>query len=539
MPDLPDTLPELLARLAGSDRQVVFPTSGAVLPHRELPLLAGSIAAVLRAGGVRRDEIVGLLMPTSPEWLAAFFGVSMTGAVVSALPLPPMVLDPETAARRLLPIVTAANLRHLVVSGIGAKVGAALAGACPGLVVIDVTEVPAGTFADAPVVRPHERAVVQFSSGSTSRPKGVVLTHRAVLAGVSAINSHIQTVPDDVLVAWVPLFHDMGLVALLCSLLTPNDAQLFSPQAFIRDPGKVLDRIAEVGGSIVTGPNFSYDKFVKAAEGRSLSLDRWRLALNGAEMVQAGTVAGFQRTFGRLGVPPSTMYPCYGMAEATLAVTLPKLGASPRTLTVDRERTEIGRPVVFSEAGRTLVGVGVAVPGMEIAVAGPHGRHLPEGWFGEIHIRGAAVTRGYLGEEPRADDDWLATGDLGFVEGGELFIAGRSKEMIVVGGRNFFPDDVENAVRVLDIVHRGHCVAVAHPFDERIVVVAESTQRSASEVSAVRGAVGSALGLSAVDVVFVPPRSLPRTTSGKWQRRLVADLVRQHLSDIPTEEGTK
>ncbi|UMP06994.1 AMP-binding protein [Amycolatopsis sp. EV170708-02-1] len=537
MADRATTLPELLTGLADSDRKVLFPTSGATLPHRALPALARSTGALLTAKGVVRDEVVGLLIPTGPEWLSSFFGVSMIGAVVSTLPLPPVVLDPEAVAQGLLPIVAAADLRHLVVAGVGRAVGAALAEARPELAVIDVTEVPAGNVPDVPV-RPHDRAVVQFSSGSTARPKGVVLTHQAMLTGVSAINTHIQTVPEDLLVGWVPLFHDMGLVSLLCSLLTPCDAHLFGPQSFIRDPGAIVEHIAEAGGTIVTGPNFSYDKFVEAAQGRSLDLSRWRLALNGAETVRPDTVTDFQRTFGPCGVPSSTMYPCYGMAEATLAVTLPKLGTPPRMLTVDRERTELNGPVVFDERGRRLVGVGVAVPGMEIAIAGTDGEHLPEGWLGEIHIRGAAVTRGYLGETPRADDDWLSTGDLGFLDNGELFIVGRRKEMIIVRGRNFFPDEVENSVRDLDVVHRGHCVAVAHPFEERIVVVAETAAQTGAEAGSIQGAVQSALGLAAVDVVLVPPRSLPRTTSGKWQRTLVAELVRRHLTDTPPQEDS-
>jgi fatty-acyl-CoA synthase len=527
--DRPGTLPELLAALADSDRQVVFPREGAVLPHRELPARARSVAAALRDAGVERGDVVGLLLPTGPQWLPAFFGVSLNGAAVAALPLPPVVLDPEAVAGQLEPIVAAAGLRHVVAAGVGRAVATALARLRPGLVVVEAASVPAAQFTGVPV-RPEDRAVVQFSSGSTARPKGVVLTHRAVLAGVSAINAHISTVPGDVLVAWVPLFHDMGLVGLLSSLLTPNDAHLLSPAAFLRDPGAVLEHIAKVGGSIVTGPNFSYERFAEAARGRELPLSRWRLAFNGAETVRPDTVAEFERVFGPMGVAPSVMYPCYGMAEATLAITLPRPGAVPRMLTVDRDRTEVGRPVPFSAAGRPLAGVGVPVPGMDVAITDLAGTLLPDGWLGEIRIHGPAVTSGYLNGDSLPAGGWLRTGDLGFFDGGELFIAGSLKEMIVVQGRNFFPEDIEDAVRTLDVVHRRHCVAVVHPLGERMVVVAETGRRSPETTAAVRGAVQSTLGLSAVDVVLVPPRSLPRTTSGKWQRTRVADLIREHLS---------
>lgn len=553
MSEQPRTLLELLATLRSSDARVVFPGTDVVLSHRELPDRAHAMARLLRASGVRAGDVVGLLMPTSPEWLPGYFGVPVAGAVVTALPLPPIVLDPPAVALRLRAIVIAGRIRHVVASGVGLAVAAELATLCPGLVVVDardarVTDEPGITM----VADPDSPAVVQFSSGSTSRPKGVVLSHRAVLAGVSAINSHIRTTPDDVLVQWVPLFHDMGVVALLCSLLTPNDAHLFSPMAFVRSPGAILAHIADVGGTIVTGPNFSYDKFAEAAAtvfGATTvekPLRRWRLALNGAELVQARTLDAFASAFSPLGVPESTMYPCYGMAEATLAVTLPRLGSPPRTVTVDRKSVGMGDRVVLlaegSPQGRVLVSVGVPVPGMEVLIEDEDGCRVSEGWLGEIVIAGPAVTSGYLNDDETTSavlrDGRLRTGDLGFRHDGELFIAGRLKEMIIIQGRNFFPEDVEEAVRSLSSIHRGHCIAIADPEAERMAVVAEVERSAEAEVCGrvtlnVRRVVSAVLGLSAVDVILVPPRALPRTTSGKWQRSLVADLVRQHRSVIP------
>ncbi|WP_405179603.1 AMP-binding protein [Nocardia sp. NBC_01377] len=547
MADKPRTLVELSDSLHRSDRAITFAETNTVLAHRDLPATTRPVIHALRAAGAGPGDVVGLLMPTSPQWLAGFFGVVGTGAAVTALPLPPMVLDPVPVAEHLEPIVRAGGLRHVLAVGIGLKVAAALAARVPGLLVLDMDRLPEAE-ADPVSVAEDTLAVVQFSSGSTSRPKGVRLTHGQFLTGVDAINTHITTTADDVLVQWVPLFHDMGLVSLMCSLLTPNDAHLFNALTFIKDPGAILRRTAEAGGTITNGPNFSFDKLIAAAattfgaeSGKPLS--KWRLALNGAEPVRPHTVREFARVFGPLGVPETTMFPGYGMAEATLAVTLPRPDTVPRTLTVDRNDLVPGRPYRLaapdSPNARDLVGVGVAVPGISLRITGLDGVELPDGHVGEIRIQGPAVTSGYLRDDEitaaTIEDGWLRTGDLGLLENGELIIVGRVKEMIVVQGRNFFPDDVEEAARRVPGVYKGHCVAVADSDAERMIVVAESEHEAATPegdavVADISSAVSRTLALSAVSVLLVPAKSLPRTTSGKWQRTLVAELARAYLS---------
>jgi fatty-acyl-CoA synthase len=548
------TLFEMLAALRSSPAKVVFP-GRTVLPHCELPARADRVASALRTAQVKPGDVVGLIVPTSPEWLAAFFGTIQAGAAVTALPMPPISVNPAAVARQMHPIAAAARLRHIVAGGAGLKIAEELAALCPGLVVVDVAKAAVAAVAvDGSFAPPdqHSLAIVQFSSGSTSRPKGVMLTHEAVITGVSGINSHILTQPTDVLVQWVPLFHDMGLIALLCALYTPNDAHLFSPLEFMRDPGAILTYIAEVGGSIVTGPNFSYEKIVEGVHkicwpervGPEGPLTRWRLALNGAEMVRAQTVTSFQESLQPLGVQDSTMYPCYGMAEATLAITLPRLGRPPRSVTIDRRAIDPGEPVrrvsPNSPDGRTLMSVGVPIPGMSVRITDLDGHSLPEGFLGEVLIQGTAVTTGYLHDEPATRaamrEGWLRTGDLGFWDSGELFIAGRLKEMIVVRGKNFFPDDIEEAVRSVPGIFRQHCLALADPAEERVIIVAETSITSPPGESLrdspaqqlqnkIYSVASSSAGLSAIDVILVPPRSLPRTTSGKWQRNMIAKLA--------------
>ncbi|MEU4796663.1 AMP-binding protein [Streptomyces sp. NPDC023327] len=543
----------LLDSLHTSAAKVVFPEQDTVLPHRVLPLQAERFAHELLEKGVRRGDVVGLLMPTAPEFLPAFFAVAGAGAAASILPLPPVVLDPAAAARHLAPMVETARMRHLVVQGTGRAIAEHLAQAHPELCLVDASATPAdvagtGTTAVQPSAGeapgPQDLALVQFTSGSTSRPRGVMHTHGGLLAGVSAINERIRASSDDVLVQWVPLFHDMGLVSLLCSLHAHADAHLFSPMAFIRKPAELVKHIARHRGTVTASPNFAYDKMASLSGGMSPALttpdglSQWRLALNGGEMVPVRTLDDFLAAFGPLGASAGTLYPVYGLAEAVLAVCLPQPGTTPRRVHVARDTLIPGQQVSFvdhQDSGVTLVGAGTPVTGIEVRITAMDANTgLGQGCLGEICIRGLPVTTGYL-HQPDATGrvlkhGWLHTGDLGFFHQGELFVAGRLKDMIVVQGRNYFPDDVEELVRDLAGVYRQRVVAIADPDTEHIVVVAESTAPPGTAqherlLRTVEGTVTTELGLSAVRVHLVAPRTLPRTTSGKWQRSRVRELL--------------
>ncbi|WP_051026613.1 non-ribosomal peptide synthetase [Nocardia higoensis] len=554
----PRTLTELLETLHHSEHTVTFADSGLTLAHRDLPAGARQVGSRLRALGAGPGDIVGLLMPTCPAWVTGFFGAVTVGAAVTGLPLPPVA--PAAATAQLMAIVRAAGVRYLLAAGAGVPVAVALVEQVPGLRYIDLDEPFDGTHdrgAEPAAIEPDALAVVQFSSGSTARPKGVLLTHAQFLSGVTALIEHTLLTGDDVLVQWVPLFHDMGLVSLMTSLLTPYDAHLFIAKTFITDAAEVLRYTARVGGTRISGPNFSYDRFIAAAaeafDGTTGEpLARWRTAVNGAEPVRPHTVREFARVFGPLGVSEAVMTPCYGMAEATLAVTIPHPDTPPRILSVDRDALVPGHPYrpVAADApnARELVGVGVPVPGISLRITDFDGAPLPDGYVGEIRVRGQAVTSGYLGDDETTAativDGWLCTGDLGFLADGELVVAGRLKEMIIVAGRNFFPDDVEEAARVVPGVFRGHCVAVADTEAERMIVVAETeagpgSPEADAAAEAIRRAVSGALALSAVTVLVVPARALPRTTSGKWQRAVIAELALTHMADRSPAEVTR
>ncbi|RDI50746.1 AMP-binding protein [Nocardia mexicana] len=519
------TAVELVEALAESSGDITFPDGAPRLAHTDLPPLAQGAARLLRDEGVRPGSVVGVLTATEPSFFPALFGVLAAGAAVSVLPTP--LLDPASAADRLAPIIDVAGMRELVVTAPFRPTAEALCALRPGLRVLDLSAPEPAAHPPARLVRPDDPAVVQFTSGSTARPKGVVLTHSQLLSGITAIVSQLRATPDDVFAQWVPLFHDLGLIGALTALATPAPSHLFGPLGFIRNPERLLEYLADRGVTICTGPNFGYERMI-GAEPRIHpgGLGRWRLAINGGETVTPRTVRRFRETFEPSGVADAAMYPCYGMAEATLAITMPEPGEEPATASVHRRHLNPGRPVVRvaddHPDATEFVALGRPVLGMRVRIV--HGdRVLPEGTLGEIEIRGDAVTSGYLNDDTATaaafHDGWLRTGDLGFQLDGQLYVVGRIKEMIVVHGRNFYPADVENVARSVAGVHHGHAVAFADARHEQIVVVAECAEPSDDRLGAdIEAAVSERLGLAAVRARLVGRNRLPRTTSGKWKR---------------------
>lgn len=525
-------VPSALGPLAAA----AFPGTGDLLTPADLDTGSARRAHGLIAAGVRPGDVVGLLLPTGPDVLMGLFGVVRAGA--AAAMLAPLSSDPEVAADRLVPAVRRARMRHLIAHPDHAAIARALAARCPSLVLLGV-DVDAPGSGGLPAVAGDDLAVVQFTSGSTGHPKGVMLSHTAVMAGLRAIVTTSAFTERDVMVTWAPHFHDLGLFGLLSILVAGGAAHVVSPLAFMRRPMAALRLMSDVGGSLMTGPDFAYRKIAAAATPEALAgldLSRWRLAYNGAEPVRADTVAEFGSRLAAAGVASSTMYPVYGMAEAVLAISFPELGAVPRVMHVDRSRlADDGLAVEVAEGAdaKALVGVGRPVAGMRVRILDDKGSECAPGRLGEIQIAGDAVTSGYL-HDPEAtaaafDGGWLRTGDLGFRSGENLYIAGRRKEMIIVRGQNHFPEDVEDIVRTAPGVHRGRCVAFADHDTEHIVVVAElRPSADHSEVTGgLRTAVAERLGLSAVRVHAVRPGWLPTTTSGKWQR----DLARRRLGE--------
>ncbi|OLB65499.1 MAG: fatty-acid--CoA ligase [Actinobacteria bacterium 13_2_20CM_2_72_6] len=529
-----DTLGACLTQLARR-----YPGAAAVFPPADERTTAGDVqvaatgaAHAFRAAGVAPGAVVGVLMLPAARLLTSLFGLWRAGAAVSILPMQTGFGNEEAAARRLARIARAAGMRHLVIDAGFQGIGAALRTAMPELTLLDPPAGGSVSTKPLPEVPPEALAVVQFTSGSTSHPKGVMLSHRTMVAGLTAVVVSGRLTPEDVIVQWVPTFHDMGLVGLMSSWLNGSDVHVFTPTAFLRRPAAVLEHFAAAGGTILSGPNFSYDYLLDAVRPErlaALDLSRWRLAFNGSEPVSADTVERFAAILAPYGVGPSVMYPVYGMAEATLAVAFPEPGTVPRIVTVDRDELSSTGVVRQRTGGKRVLSVGRAVHGVQLRIVAPDGVPVGEGRLGEIQISGPSLTTGYYREFEATrqlfDGSWLRTGDLGFRLDADLFVTGRRKEMVVVRGQNFFPDDVESIAREVPGVYRRRCVAfsdVDADGTEHVGVIVEATGTSDELRREVARRISAELDLAAVRVHVVRPRWLTRTTSGKWQRGLAS-----------------
>ncbi|MGH9069118.1 MAG: AMP-binding protein, partial [Acidimicrobiales bacterium] len=387
-------------------------------------------------------------------------------------------------------------------------------------------------------------AIVQYTSGSTADPKGVVLPHAQVVANVDAIVAGIGLVAgEDTVVSWLPLYHDMGLIGMLAVPMAAGlDLVLAAPQDFMASPSRWLEWMSDFRGTCTAGPNFAYALATRAmARMEGLDLSSWRLALNGAEPIDPAAVEAFCAAGERHGLDPRAVFCAFGMAEAVLAVTFPDPGSGLSTDTVDRRALERERAAIPAAPGdpgaRRLARLGQPVGDLEIRIVDPAdpdpGNCAPrlrgEREVGELQVRGSSVTPGYYAD-PEATaaaftaDGWLRTGDLAYLAEGELVVCGRSKDVIIVGGRNVFPEDVERAVGGVPGVRAGNVIAFGvegRNGREGVVVVAETREVDPSPLrQAVAEAVRSSVGVPARDIVLVDPGSLPKTSSGKLQRSL-------------------
>ena len=548
-PGLPvsQTVHDLLAATAARrpDESMRFPSQRETVTYRELSARAWSMAGELAAEGVLPGDNVGILSPNVPEYFQSLFAVSAAGGAACPLPVPFGMRDIAGYGRQLARIAAVSGMRVVLVSPRLAPLAAQLAPALPGVRPRPATclGVPPAAL---PAVSEDDAAIVQFTSGSTALPKGVLLTHRNVLAGLAAIRAGIGLGDGDAGGFWLPLFHDMGLFGVMSGIQAGIPMHVWSPVSFVKDPARWLREFLAAGATITAMPDFGYGMLTAAFspdEAAALDMTRWRVAVNGSEPIAADTVTAFTERFAAAGFRPEAMFAVYGMAEATLAVTFPPLGRRPVFDWVDRDALATAGRAVPAAPGapcsRAVAGVGRPVAGLEVRVADLEtGAPAGDGAVGEVQLRGASVTAGYLGQ-PAGEDaasfagGWLRTGDLAYTRDGELFVTGRRKEMITVRGANFYPQDVELIARDVPGVFRGNCVAVAGPAGgdgtAQIVLIAETDRvaAGADELAArLRQRVAAELGLTAVTVRLVPPRAIPRTSSGKVRRLASLDAVR-------------
>lgn len=524
----------------------------------ELLAEAEALGAGLLAQDAKRGDRVALIIPDPDAFVPLFLGALVAGLVPVPLYPPSSVVKLAAYGDTVRHILEAAGARLLVLPRAQREMlGELLEDAARGTRIIDVEEIPRDkepVFYGEP--QPSDIALLQFTSGSTSAPKGVIVTHEQLAAnGRSIMLDGLRASGDeDRGVSWLPLYHDMGLIGFVVAPIFANVPVTFLPtSSFIRRPSSWLSAISDHRGTITFAPNFAYALATRAIQPRDI--DKWdlsslRVAGCGAEPIQASVLRNFAERFAPAGFRETAFLPAYGMAEATLAISFSPLGRELLTDRVNPQALELGRAEPSDDENTAeITACGRALPGTELRIVGEDGKELGDREIGEIYARGPSIASGYfdLPEETRESfaDGWLRTGDLGYLVDGELFISGRKKDLIILRGRNYFPQDIEAVVSQIPGMRDGQCVAFTRKLPPRgedgLVIVAETGQKPERHDElerAISTQIYEATGLVVGEAVLIRRGTLPRTSSGKvrraeTKRRLEAGLL--SFAQNPTE----
>ena len=497
---------------------------------------ATAFAAGLQRLGVGPGDHVAILGPTTRALVTAIQATWLSGAVLVMLPLPMRLGSLEQFVENTRRRISAADVTLTIIDPQLAEFVTSSAGDAPLVPMSDldptVTGLGAADF-DAPEGDPDALAVLQFTSGSTSEPKGVMLTHRQICANIDGCFEAAEMRQEDVLVSWLPLYHDMGLIGLLTLPMTTGlSLVLGAPQDFLSKPSRWMQWISDFGGTTTAGPNFSYvlaARSLRRAEG--IDLSTLRIALNGAEPVDAEAFGRFLTEGERFGLDPGAAFPAFGMAEVCIGGTFPRRGAGLRIDVVDGrvlEGEHYAAPVAIGAPNaRELAFLGRAVPGLELRVVDrTSGDACGDREVGELQIRGTSLMAGYYKRPDESAelivDGWLRTGDLAYLVDGEMVMCGRIKDVIIIGGRNLYPQDIERVAGGVEGVRTGNVIAFGGSgrfSKQHIVIVAETRS---DDLDALRRSVAHAvteeIGVPPRAVVLVAPGTIPKTSSGKLQR---------------------
>ncbi len=517
------------------------------------------VAGALQQRGLSRGDRVAIVLPTHPDFYRAFFGVILAGGIPSAL-YPPVRLGKIQAWKeRTGTMLQSLSCRAVLTDPrLFRLLGDPLGQEFPDLGCLKVEdlidEAQPGTYVEG---RSDELAIVQFSSGATGSPKPIALTHSNVLSNAEAI---LRSFPGDLSshsgLSWLPLYHDMGLIGCLVSaMLAPGPITLIPPERFVARPRIWLEALSDTKATISAAPNFAFGLCVDriSAEDRAdLDLSNWRIAFCGAETVHAETLSAFTEHFAPVGFRRDALTPVYGLAEATLAVTMSQMGQPPRTTDFVREELEVKGRAVEATRGTRLVSLGQPVADVEVEIRDAHGRRLPSALVGKVCVRSPGVMQGYLDRplETRETmpDGWLDTGDRGFLFQGDLYLCGRDKDIIIIRGRNYDPAQIEQSITSINGLRPGRVVALGCPDSEtgteNLLVLAEcSVGLSSPEQSDIRAQLLAVVledhNLNVSEVVLLPPNTLPLTSSGKIRRSEALRLWRQEALPSAAGEGPR
>jgi len=545
---LPDTLLDCARRLAQDvpDRvalTLIIPDGMQTITYGEFFTQAARYAHALEKAGVRPHELAVLVLQHGPEVLYSFWGAMLLGAIPSIMPFLTPKLDPDRYYHSVRQLVELSQVKAVITYPDMQPSLEDYLGGIPTLgAILNVNDLePEGQLEDyvgRALSHPEDTAFLQHSSGSTGLQKGVMLSHGAVLNQIAAYSEAIALVPDDVIVSWLPLYHDMGLIAgFILPIVQGIHLVMMSPFHWVREPAILLRAIQDYRGTLCWLPNFAYNFMatrVRKSALDALDLSSLRALINCSEPVRHDSHLTFASFYTPYGLRPSVLQTCYAMAENTFAVTQSQIGTLPTVDEIDRDTIMVQRIAKPSDNtnGPTIpmVSCGRPMPDTAIRVVDEQRRDLPERHVGEIALRSACMLSGYYhrpDETAQAiQDGWYFTGDLGYMVDGELYITGRKKDLIIVGGKNIYPQDIENVLNDVPGVHPGRTVAFGVMNEalgtEDIAVICEVETEDPDELARItreiRTRIAQTTDTTAHYVHLVGPKWLLKTSSGKIAR---------------------
>ena len=507
----------------------------APIPYADLRARAQALATRLMAAGLKPLDRVGLVAETDADFVVAFFACQYARLTPAPLPLPAPLGGREAYVEQITRMLTSAQAAAVFGSEALLPWLKEAAGAAGTRIAMQISDLPEASAADLPAPSPDDPCYVQFSSGSTRNPTGVLCTHRALMANAMAITKFgLKVVPEDRALSWLPLYHDMGLVGFILSpLVAQMTVDLLPTGAFVRRPLLWLDLISKNKATISYSPTFGYELCARRGDGtrEGLDLTAWRVAGCGGDMVRPGPLLGFAERFAAAGFTDKAFVASYGMAEATLALTMAPLEQGLRFDTVDVDRMERDGLVQPGTGARTraFVRCGSVLPAHELEVRDAKGARAAEGRVGKVFVRGPSLMREYFGEPDATarvlgSDGWLDTGDLGYLIDGEIVPTGRAKDLILLNGRNVWPQDLEwSAESEVERLRSGDVAAFSVDNDagEQLVVLVQARGSDPEVRKALVSDVAAVLrarhGVEA-RVELVGAHALPQTSSGKLSR---------------------
>ncbi len=546
------TLTEALEWHAGAHPQRVHivlengDDQGRTIRYGELQAGARAVAAGLQERDLQPGQAVAIMLPTGRDYFYSFFGALLAGGVPVPIYPPVRASQFEEHLRRHAGILSNALAAVLVTVPAAKGVARLLGSQVETLRKVATVQELCGSKASPALyaLKGEDTALLQYTSGSTGNPKGVVLSHANLLANIRAMGQAAQVASGDVFVSWLPLYHDMGLIgAWLGSLYHACPFVVMSPLAFLARPERWLWAIHNHRGTLSAAPNFGYELCLRKIEDRAvqgLDLSSWRMAFNGAEPVSPDTLLRFTERFSRYGLRPEAMAPVYGLAEVSVGLAFPPPGRGPL---IDRVRrgalTGTGRAVPAESGDREalrIVACGQPLPGHQIRIVDATGHEVGERVEGHLEFKGPSATLGYFRNPEQSrrlfHGEWLDSGDLAYMAQGDVYLTGRAKDVIIRGGRNIYPQELEEAIGDIPGVRRG-CVAVFGSPDpvsgtERLVVLAETRETEAAALDALRdrinGLAMDLLGMPADEIALVPAHTVLKTSSGKIRRAASREL---------------